>query len=216
MRKCINDCNRLATPIDLIKNCTDIFTKSQLEAIKEHQVRIDRFSNTTKVRAEITNFHSSVFNNCLPMKINNFCCNLCFKEKPSSWHLFLECPIMQKIEIDALKLLYSNRKRARRKQNERIRNTISGADKISQSLTWTHNWTIWKTYNYFAHNNEIKYHLHDIFIHYLSMEEFRTMNMENILSNRVDRKYRLKWNKNSWFYRFKSKKSPCFLQKKNF
>src|SRR5690606_8795053 len=28
LRKCINDCNRLATPIDLIKNCTDIFTKS--------------------------------------------------------------------------------------------------------------------------------------------------------------------------------------------
>lgn len=214
-RKCVNDLNQLANSDLLVSNRFEVFTDTQKLLFSNFKVNTECLHKTNQARVAITNFHTMVYNNSLPLYSENFCCKLCLQESPSSWHLLLECPEMIETERQALTCIGLKRHEIASHQRNRFEVTRSGGSKVIQSLVWTHNWVLWKTYNNFRFSEKPIFNLVENLIFMLSMEEFRTLNLIAVRCNSGDSAPNQNWNKYSVYYRFVKKRGFYYLARKH-
>ena len=131
-------------------------------------------------------------------------CKLCNKHGLDSCHLFLECVVVNTIEVWMLKALGLQDhqvEKAIRLRKEVTRERAKEAE--LQNLMWTRNWSIWKLYNDFSHGRIKQWHKwEDIFLIKLAIEEFSTLNFAKLYSERLGKDLISKWNDWSLIYKF--------------
>jgi len=153
------------------RNSKNPLTPAQTKYARVFRVNLNTLKNSRIADLRIRSFHFKVITNSLPIYNDEKLCLLCKQAKPSGWHLLLECSVLGLAEESTLSTLGYSDNEIKSIINKRKAITRNGAKKEPQSLIWTHNWALWRTYTDFTHSENAV--IEDAFKFHLSFEEFR-------------------------------------------
>ena len=190
---------------DFLRKQEDFFyTEGQTKLFERHSINKKSLNISKYCRENIFSFHFKIFNNFLPLYNVERNCKLCNKHGLDPWHLFLECVVVNTIEVWMLNALGLQDHQVEKAIRLRKEVTREGAKEAElQNLMWTRNWSIWKLYNDFSHGRIKQWHKwEDIFLIKLAIEEFRTLNFAKLHSERLGKDLISKWNDWSLIYKF--------------
>jgi hypothetical protein len=155
-------------------------------------------------RENIFSFHLKIHFNVLPIYNAQKNCKLCDKHGPGSWHLFLECKVVEEIEKQMLMRIGIDENKVEKYIRIRKKITREGSKKKElHSAMWTRNWAIWKLYNDFSHDRiDRSQNLEDVLLYRISLEEFRSLFFVKILHEKNGNKLDSSWNEWNLIYKF--------------